>query len=60
MSIWFYTLAQSLLLLITFSVLFVTFVWITSKTPIVAKDYGAAFVLSLVVAALLHTGATVV
>ena len=60
MSIWFYTLAQSLLLLITFSVVFVIFVWITSKTPMVAKDYGAAFALGLVVAVLLHTGATVV
>ena len=60
MPIWFYTLAQSLLLLITFSVMFVVFVWITSKTPMVAKDYGAAFALGLVVAVLLHTGATVV
>lgn len=60
MPIWFYTLAQSLLLLITFSVVFVIFVWITSKTPMVAKDYGAAFALGLVVAVLLHTGATVV
>ena len=60
MPIWFYNLAQSLMLLIVFSVVFVVFVWMTSKTPMVAKDYCAAFVLGLVVAVLLHTGATVV
>ena len=60
MPIWFYTMAQSLLLLITFSIVFVIFVWITSKTPMVAKDYGSAFALGLVIAVLLHTGATVV
>lgn len=60
MPIWFYNVAQSLMLLIVFSVVFVVFVWITSKTPMVAKDYGAAFALGLVIAILLHTGATVV
>ena len=60
MPIWFYNLAQSLMLLIVFSVVFVIFVWITSKTPMVAKDYGSAFALGLVVAVLLHTGATVI
>ena len=60
MPIWFYTIAQSLLLLIMFSTVFVIFVWITSKTPMVAKDYGSAFALGLVVAVLLHPGATVI
>ena len=60
MPIWFYNLAQSLMLLIVFSVVFVVFVWMTSKTPMVAKDYGSAFALGLVIAIILHTGATVV
>lgn len=58
MPIWFYNLVQSLMLLIVFSVVFVVFVWMTSKTPMVAKDYGSAFALGLVIAIILHTGFT--
>ena len=60
MPIWFYDMAQSLLLLAMFALMFMVVVAVTNKAPLKLGGYASAFVIGLILAVFLHVGATVV
>ena len=59
MPIWFYNLSQSLLLLITFALIFMVCVAVTNKVPMKVGGYVSAFGVGLILAIILHVGATI-
>ena len=60
MPIWFYSTAQSLLLWVTFALMFMVVVAVTNKAPLKLGGYASAFGVGLILAVFMHVGATVV
>ena len=59
MPIWFYSVAQSLLLWVTFALMFMVVVAVTNKAPLKLGGYASAFGIGLILAVFMHVGATI-
>ena len=59
MPIWFYNMAQSLLLWVTFALMFMVVVAVTNKAPLKLGGYASAFGVGLILAVFMHVGATI-
>ena len=59
MPIWFYNMAQSLLLWVTFALMFMVVVAVKNKAPLKLGGYASAFGIGLILAVFMHVSATV-